>query len=85
MSAWKLDAKGVVDAIASTIQDISEFGSLVHYYRILLRESSGFKICYARRQANVVAHTIARASHFHASPTVLTYPLNCIHYFLSNE
>ena len=82
---FELDAKGVVDAVASTVQDLSEFGSLVHHCRILLCESSGFKICYARRQANVVAHTIERASHFHASPTMFTYPPQCIHSFLSNE
>ena len=64
---FELDAKGVVDAIANTDQDLSKFGSLLHHCRILLCESSGFKICYARRQANVVAHTIARASHFDAS------------------
>ena len=82
---FELDTKSVVDAIATTNQDLSEFGSLVHYCRILLCESSGFKICYARRQANVVAHTIARASHFHASPIMFTYPPYCINYFLSNE
>ena len=82
---FELDAKGVVNAIASTNQDLSAFGSLVHHCRILLCESSGFKICYVRRQANVVAHTIARASHFYASPIVFTYSLDCIHSFLSNE
>ena len=54
---FELYAKGVVDAIANTVQDILEFGSLVHHCRILLRVTSGFKICYARQQANVVAHT----------------------------
>ena len=54
---FELVEKGVVDAIASTVQDISEFGSLVHHCRILLRVTSGFKICYVKQQANVVAHT----------------------------
>ena len=82
---FELNAKGVVDAIASTDQDLLEFGSLVHHCRILLCESSGFKFCYARRQAIVVPHTIARALHFHASPIVFIYPPDCIHSFLSNE
>ena len=46
---FELDAKGVVDVIASTVQDLSKFGSLVHLCLILLCESSAFKICYARR------------------------------------
>ena len=75
---FELDAKGVVDTIASMDQDLSEFGSLMHHCGILLCESSGFKICYARKQANVVAHATARASHFHASLTMLTY---CILFF----
>ena len=78
---FELDAKGVVDAIASTVHDISEFGSLVHHCYILLCESSGFKISYIRRQANVIAHTIARASNFHASLTVFTYSLSVFTFF----
>ena len=31
------------------------------------------------------AHTIVRASHFHASPIVFTYLSYCIHFFLTNE
>ena len=71
---FELDVKEVVDAITSTIQDISKFGYLMHHCHILLCEISGFKICYVRKQANVVAHTITRASHFYASLTVFTYP-----------
>ena len=82
---FELDANSVVDVIISTIQNISKFGFLVYHCRIFLCENSGFKICYVKRQANVIAHIIMRASHFHANPTVFTYPLVCIHFFLSNE
>ena len=54
---FELDANGTVDAIANANQDLSEFDSIMHHCHILLCKSSGFKICYARRQANVVTHT----------------------------
>ena len=75
---FELDANGVVHTMTSMNQDLSEFGSLMHHYGILLCESSGFKICYARKQANVVTHIIARASHFHASLIMFSY---CILFF----
>ena len=71
---FELDANSVVDGITSTVQNISKFGYLIHHCRILFCEISGFKICYITRQAYVVTHTIARASHFYASLTVFTYP-----------
>ena len=57
---FELDVKGVVNAIASSVQDISEFGSLMHHCHIFFCDRSGFKICYVRRQANVIANTIVR-------------------------
>lgn len=62
--------KNVVDAIKSSDDDATEFGSLVHQCKRLLSHGISFSVQFAYRQANVVADALAKAAHFYASPSI---------------
>lgn len=67
---FELDAKNVVKAVKSIDFDDTEFGTIIVNCRLILAQESSFLVCFARRQANVVAHEIDRASNSYASLTV---------------
>ncbi|XP_065868718.1 uncharacterized protein [Euphorbia lathyris] len=69
---FESDAKMVVDAIQSEKQDISEFGSLIHDCRAILRSNSSFKLSFISRLANRAAHLVARQSCSNASDFLST-------------
>jgi len=62
----ELDCKLVVDCIVDRNTNQAEFGSIISDCQALLQHPN-FKISFARRHANVVAHTLAKASRLHAS------------------
>ena len=64
------DAKAVVDAVNGSFSDISEFGNLIGNCRRLVLENPNVRISYVRRQANGVAHALAKAAHYYASPSL---------------
>ena len=57
----EMDAKGVVDAFNSSLEDRSEFGSIIDLCRSYYSSFSNVCLTYASRQCNVVAHSIAKA------------------------
>lgn len=65
---FETDAKLVVDAIQSNPMDHSEFGTIIAECCSLISAESNYQICFSKRQANVVAHTLARAANSYASP-----------------
>ncbi|XVF44030.1 hypothetical protein PTKIN_Ptkin02bG0087500 [Pterospermum kingtungense] len=67
---FKTDAKSVVDAIFSPNVDNSEIGDLVAICKSFLDKDNDFSLCFTRRQANKVAHTLAKASCSYVSPTI---------------
>jgi len=70
-SVWfEIDRKLLADALSSSTVPNTEFGDLVSQCRILLSTNSDFTMSFVKRQANKVAHSIARASLSHPSPYV---------------
>lgn len=53
---FELDAKGVVEAINSSSDGVSEFESIVHSWKELIKNEHGFSVVFTRRQANECAH-----------------------------
>jgi hypothetical protein len=65
---FEIDCKSLPYAICSTKVPLNEFGDLVFQCRSLLFNIPNFIVSHVRRQANRVAHCIARASLSHPSP-----------------
>jgi hypothetical protein len=51
-----------VDAISSNHSGVSEFSLLISHIQSLLSFNNYFEVKYVRRQANKVAHYLARAA-----------------------
>ncbi|XP_073275463.1 uncharacterized protein [Primulina huaijiensis] len=71
---FESDSKIVVEAISSETEDNSEFGAIISECREVIRQKPSFSVCFTRRQANKVAHNLARASCFHARPSIWNTP-----------
>lgn len=71
---FEVDAKVVSDAIKDNRLDISEFGSIIRASHQILQQEPMFLVKFIRRQANVVAHELAREALSYASPTSWVYP-----------
>jgi ribonuclease HI len=82
---FESDSKLVVDAISSTQNGISEFSTLIAHIQSLLRSHNYFEVKYVKRQANNVAHTLARAAYSMSSRRVFDLIPRCIDTILSNE
>jgi len=65
---FESDCKLVVDTIISTSTPSNEFGDIIYRCKTLLASHNNYSVFYVRRQANRVAHNIARASLSHPSP-----------------
>lgn len=64
---FETDCKLVVNEIIRPRENLLEFGTIVAHFRQLLSSSPNFQVTFIRRQANLVAHVLARASIFSAS------------------
>ena len=63
------DCKSVVDAFHSHKADLSEFGCLIADCMRLASFVENLTLSFAKRQAKSMAHALARAAQFHASPS----------------
>jgi len=83
---FEVDSKSTRDAIYSGREDISELGHIITVSRVLLSPKfNNSRVEFARRQANVVAHTLAREATFLASPVVYFHIPSCIETLIINE
>jgi ribonuclease HI len=82
---FESDSKQVVDAISSTQNGISEFSILISHIQTLLRSHNYFEVKYIKRQANNVAHTLARAAYSMSRRCIFDSIPRCIETILSNE
>jgi len=69
----ELDCKLVSEGILDRSTNQSEFGQIVSDCRMLFSNYLNFKISLVRRQANYVAHHLARASKLYASHRIFDY------------
>jgi ribonuclease HI len=82
---FESDSKLVVDAISSSQSGISEFSILIAHIQSLLRSHNYFEVKYVKRQANNVAHTLARAAYSMSSRRIFDSVPRCIETIISNE
>jgi ribonuclease HI len=83
---FETDSKLTADAFCSTRNDLSEFGCIVSSCRSLFSTFfSNSRVEFVRRQANVVAHALAREAMSLASPAIYFEIPNCIETLIINE
>jgi hypothetical protein len=75
----------VVDAISSRQAGVSEFSILISHIQSLLRMNNYFEIKYVKRQANMAAHSLARAAYSIYSCRIFYSIPRCIDSYLINE
>jgi ribonuclease HI len=81
-----LDSKIVTDAFHKQRPDVTEFGHVMSTARSLFSASfTNSRVEFNRRQANEVAHVLARVAHFSASPTIYIDVPHCIEQIIINE
>jgi ribonuclease HI len=83
--SFESDSKLVVDAINLRQTGASEFSLLISHIQSLLSLHNYFEVNYVRRQANKVAHYLARAAFFMSSRRVFDLVPPCIETYLNNE
>jgi ribonuclease HI len=82
---FETDCKGVVDAIHNIHGGVSEFSSIICNIKNILLVNPNFVVKFVKRQANMVAHTLAKAaSSWARCCTFENLPL-CITAYLNNE
>lgn len=83
---FELDSKLTTDAFLSPRNDMSEFGIIISSCRSLFRSSfANSRVEFVRRQANGVAHSLAREAALHASPTTYFIIPSCIESLIITE
>jgi len=83
---FETDSKLTVDAFLSDRNDTSEFGCIITSCRSLFRLLfSNSRVEFVRRQANGVAHALARDTAFLTGPAVYYEIPNCIESLIINE
>jgi ribonuclease HI len=82
---FETDSKNVVDAIHNLRSGISEFSSIISHIRNVLSLNQNFVVKFVRRQANMVAHNLARAAIVWASRYVFDVLPLCITPLVNNE
>jgi len=83
---FEMDAKRVVDSFLSSQHDVTKFGIIIQNFKILFRHYyENSTIGFVWRQANEVAHKLAKAALLSTSLQVLFEILDCIESTLINE
>ncbi|KAK2374133.1 hypothetical protein QL285_075114 [Trifolium repens] len=82
---FESDSKLVVDAISSKQVGLSEFSTLIAHIQNLLRMNNYFEVKYVKRQANKVAHSLARATFSMSRRCIFDSVPRCIETQLINE
>jgi len=83
---FALDSKITMDAFNHPSPDVIEFGLIISACRRLFSSQfTNSKVEFTRRQANEVAHVLARAATLLASPTTYSIVPRCIEHLIINE
>jgi hypothetical protein len=79
------DCLQVVQTLQSKQKNYTEFGAIIDRCRSIINLYENCRVSYVRRQANRVAHELAKASRFIASPQILNTCPPCIESIIINE
>jgi ribonuclease HI len=82
---FESDSKTLVDAISSRQVGPSEFSIVTSYIKSLVLLVPNFEVKFTKRQANNVAHHLARAAYSRASRYIFHTIPHCIEHHLINE
>jgi len=83
---FEVDSKTTKDAVYLGREDISKLGNIITVSRVLLfSKFNNSRVEFARRQANVVAHTLAGEATFLANPVFYFHIRNCIETLIIND
>jgi len=83
---FEVDSESTRDAIYSGREDISELGNIITgSWSLLSSKFNNSRVEFGRRQANVVAHTLAGETTFLASPIVYFHIPFCVETLIINE
>ncbi|GAU32086.1 hypothetical protein TSUD_53540 [Trifolium subterraneum] len=82
---FESDSKVLIEAIHMQRRGNSEFLSIVHDILSLMSSFINFEVKFVRRQANLVAHTLARATNSWANFHRFENILFCIEHLIFNE
>jgi hypothetical protein len=83
---FELDSKLVIDGFHSNNHDATEFGEIISHCKRLYRSFYvNSSVEFIRRQANEVAHSLAKAATYVATPQTLVNIPHCIEHSLINE
>jgi hypothetical protein len=75
----------VVNAIHALRVGTSEFSSLIHNINNVLTTNSNFVVKFVKRQANMVAHSLARTAVLWYNRNIIELLPHCIATLLNNE
>jgi ribonuclease HI len=82
---FETDSKCVGDAIHALRVGTSEFSSLIHNINNVLTTNSNFVVKFVKRQANMVAHSLARTAVLWYNRNIIELLPHCIATLLNNE
>ncbi|XP_058741502.1 uncharacterized protein LOC131613882 [Vicia villosa] len=83
--SFESDSQIVTQAIHSNRKSDSEFYLIIESIRSLLLSFPNFEVKFVKRQANSVAHSLARAANSWARRSMLVSISHCIEHILINE
>lgn len=66
---FETDSKLVADVIHSSHEDLSEFGDIISRCHTLLHQHDSYSIRFVKKQANEVAHALAKELRFSPCPS----------------
>jgi len=82
---FESNSSTLVQALSSPDHGDSEFYPIVSSIIYQLSLHSNFEVKYVRRQANIVAHILARVARSWASQRIFYFYPSCIEYMLIND
>ncbi|KAL6565896.1 hypothetical protein OROHE_004951 [Orobanche hederae] len=81
----ELDCQAVVNGITHNLYLNNDVGVILSLCKNILNQFPSYRISYIRRQANLVAHSLARASKFYARSHYYDFSPSCITTIIDNE
>ncbi|XP_058751093.1 uncharacterized protein LOC131624131 [Vicia villosa] len=82
---FESDSQQVVKALGSNSKGSSEFITIINSIKSLLLDFPNFEVKFIKRQANMVAHNLAKAANFWSRRCLFDVIPPCITFHLINE